>query len=407
MIALPSKPVRQLRVLVCPPSLDPDQGGIALVNRNVVRALQTMSGNGLEIQVRALCHHGGAPKLAAGYLPHPQLFQGQGCHSSRRKFLAQYAWQCLSWRPHLVVVGHLHLSVVAYLCRWLTSAKYALFCHGVEFDEGMSKLRQAAFRGAAVRLGISRFTANRLNERFADVVVEPCELAVDDVTLPPAGEEVNALPDAFGVSKALGKHLVLIVGRLASGERYKGHDQLITIMPSVVGRVPSAQLVVAGSGDDLERLKERARQSGVGQAILFPGFVSAGALATLFERCQLFAMPSRGEGFGLVYVEAMRFAKPCIASPVDAGGEVVVDGQTGYLIDPSDLNGLRQAIIRLLTDPELADRLGRAGLERLQSYYCFEHFRFRFQNLLARVLPELAEQRPEAVSNEVLVRVDR
>src|SRR5262249_34823734 len=127
-------------------------------------------------------------------------------------------------------------------------------------------------------------------------------------------------------------------------------DQLIAIMPSIVDRTPDAQLVVVGTGDDLERLKSLARESGAGKAVLFTGFASPELLACLYSRCRLFAMPSRGEGFGLVYLEAMRFAKPCIASTVDAGREVVADGETGLLVDPDNLEELRGAVERLLRD---------------------------------------------------------
>jgi phosphatidylinositol alpha-1,6-mannosyltransferase len=380
-----------------------DQGGIASVNRSIIRALQTMPVNGMEIETRSLLHHGGAAQLDAGYVPRPDLFRAESCHSSRNRFLARYAWRCFRWRPHLVIVGHIHLAVAPYLFRGLVAPPYVVICHGVEFDESLSRLRQAAFRGACLRLGGSHFTANRLQELFPDRVVERCPLGVDEIALPAVGDNLSAIPDAFGVPRELGSDFVLIVARLASRERYKGHDQLIAIMPSILKQVPTAQLVVAGGGDDLERLKEVARVRGMGRAILFPGFVSPSRLATLYSRCRLFAMPSRGEGFGLVYAEAMLFAKPCIASRVDGGSEVVVDGQTGFLVDPSNLDELRDAIVRLLTERGLAERLGRAGRERLEANYCFSHYRSRFQSLLASILPELSERNSETSSGKVLV----
>jgi glycosyltransferase involved in cell wall biosynthesis len=100
-------------------------------------------------------------------------------------------------------------------------------------------------------------------------------------------------------------------------------------------------------------------------------------------------MPSRGEGFGLVYLEAMRFDKPCIASRVDGGSEVVDNGVTGLHVDPDNLDQMLSALVRLLRDDELAARLGRAGREKLDQVYRFEHFRLRLQERLATAVPGL------------------
>src|SRR5262249_4837227 len=157
--------------------------------------------------------------------------------------------------------------------RWLIHTPYVVTCHGIEFDQGVTKLRSAAFRHAAARLTNSHYTADRLRQMFPGTPITPCELALDDLGMPgEADVELPLLPDAFGVMRPWGEQAVLMVSRLSASERYKGHDQLIQVMPAVARSVPGAQLVVAGSGDDLERLKAQARDSGAGQAILFAGF---------------------------------------------------------------------------------------------------------------------------------------
>jgi phosphatidylinositol alpha-1,6-mannosyltransferase len=383
--------VKELRILLCLTSLDPSQGGIAAVNRMVVRALEPIANGDREIKLSALVYHGGNPQLGPAYAQHLGLLDAEGCFSSRGRFLRRYAWSCLRWRPALVFVDHLHLAVVPYLWSRLLGAPYVLFCHGIEFDEKLTPLRQRAFRSATKRLSNSRFTARRVMGLVPDVVVEPCELGLEDVALALDNQEqVAFVPDAFGRPQALGKRFVLIVSRLAGGERYKGHDQLIAVMRSLIEQIPDAQLIIAGDGDDRERLQQLAREADAGHAICFAGFVSAGVLANLFSRCRLFAMPSRGEGFGLVYLEAMRFAKPCIASRVDAGSEVVADGVSGLLVDPANIEEIRTALARLLCDDELAIRLGHAGLERLNQQYRFSHFRQRLRARLAEVVPEFA-----------------
>jgi phosphatidylinositol alpha-1,6-mannosyltransferase len=285
---------------------------------------------------------------------------------------------------------------------------YVVTCHGIEFDHDVTNLRRAAFVAARSRLTNSHFTADRLRKMFPGVQIDPCELALDDLGVPEKGaKSVASLTDAFSLSQPLGKRFALIVSRLAAAERYKGHDQLIAIMPSIIEKTPDAQLVIVGAGDDFERLKCLARESGAGNAILFTGFAPPELLASLYSRCRLFAMPSRGEGFGLVYLEAMRFAKPCIASTIDAGREVVADGETGLLVDPDNREELRVAVERLLRDDALATRLGKTGLARLEGRYRFGHYRARLQDRLATVVPAFAEGCPGEQRDSLLVPAER
>jgi phosphatidylinositol alpha-1,6-mannosyltransferase len=382
--------------------------------------LQVTTGSCPEVRLRALLYHGEEAQLSGIYADGIRPFPTKSCRSNRWQFLMHYVWTCLHWRPDVVFVDHLHLAVVPFLFHRLLASPYVLFCHGIEFDGPLSALRKRAFRAAVQRLSNSRFTARRLEGLFPDVAVEPCELGLEELPLtrehildPAIGHRsredgrVDALPDAFGEPRQLGQRFVLIVSRLATGERYKGHDQLLAVMPRLVERLADAQLIIAGDGDDRERLQQLARASGAGQAILFAGFVSGHVLASLFARCRLFAMPSRGEGFGLVYLEAMRFAKPCIASRVDAGGEVVADGVSGLLVDPVNLQELQVAITRLLAEDALAEKLGRAGLQRLNEHYRFRHFQGRLRARLAELLPALAIGGQNCELERPLAVVDR
>ena len=394
-----------IRVLLFLTSLHPTQGGIASANRNVVRALFEM---GPEVATGVLAYHGATPELPADYLNKRQFSFAVGCESSKLRLVSQYIRLSLSWRPALIFVDHLHLAVIPYLFRWIVRVPFVVTCHGIEFDHAVTKLRRVAFLRARSRLTNSNFTADRLRRMFPGVQIDACELALDDLGIPEdAAENVDSLIDAFGLSQPLGQRFVLIVSRLASKERYKGHDQLIAIMPSIIDKIPDAQLVIVGAGDDAERLQALARESGAGKAVLFTGFAPPELLAALYARCRLFAMPSRGEGFGLVYLEAMRFAKPCVASTVDAGREVVADGETGLLVDPDNLEELRAAVERLLRDDALAARLGKTGLARLEGRYRFRHYRARLQEKLAEVVPAFAERCPSERKDNILVSAGR
>jgi phosphatidyl-myo-inositol dimannoside synthase len=157
---------------------------------------------------------------------------------------------------------------------------------------------------------------------------------------------------------------VLTVSRLA--DRYKGHDTLARAMPLVTARVPDAQWVVIGDGPLRAPIEALARSTGA-QA-RFVGSVSDEERNQWLDRAHVFSMPSRlpggrfaGEGFGIVFLEAGLHELPVVAGNVSGARDAVINGKTGLLVDPTDHVAIAGALTDLLTNRELAMRLGRAG----------------------------------------------
>ena len=144
-------------------------------------------------------------------------------------------------------------------------------------------------------------------------------------------------------------------------ERGKGHDALIEAWPSVCAEVPDAQLWIAGEGDDAPRLAAMARDRGVADRVHFLGRISNAELGSLYQRASVFAMPSRQEGFGLAFAEAMWWGLPCIGTTADAAGQVIAAGETGELVPYGDVPVLTRALVALLSDPESGRPHGRSG----------------------------------------------
>jgi phosphatidyl-myo-inositol dimannoside synthase len=169
---------------------------------------------------------------------------------------------------------------------------------------------------------------------------------------------------------------------MAAAERYKGHDALLAAWPAVLVRQPDAQLVFVGTGDDEPRLRARAREAGLGAHVIFTGFVDEVELASIYARAAVFAMPSRGEGFGIAYLEAMAHGLPCIGSIHDAAGEVIDDGVTGYLVDQSDTQTLADRLSLLLGDDVRRRAMGEAGRRRLTERFTADRFAERLGDLV-------------------------
>jgi phosphatidylinositol alpha-1,6-mannosyltransferase len=167
---------------------------------------------------------------------------------------------------------------------------------------------------------------------------------------------------------------------------YKGHKELIACWPRVVAAVPDAVLTIAGGGQGLEAYRRLAANSPAAEHIEFTGLVPEAKMEELWAQATVFAMPSRGEGFGLVYIEAMRHGLPVIASVHDAGQEVNLDGETGYNVNLDKPEELPERIIYLLRNPHVAEGLGRNGRKRWADHFRYSAFRARFRPLLREFL---------------------
>jgi phosphatidylinositol alpha-1,6-mannosyltransferase len=173
----------------------------------------------------------------------------------------------------------------------------------------------------------------------------------------------------------------LIVGRMSASERYKGHDALIELWPRVRQAVGGARLVIAGDGNDADRLRAKAA-SVCPDGIAFAGRVSGAGLAALYRDAAFFVMPSTNEGFGLVYLEAMGASKPCVAAR-GAAEEVIRDGVDGFILDASDLDGLVAVMTRLFVDRSLRARMAAAAANRVRSDFSAEALSARVRTVLA------------------------
>jgi phosphatidylinositol alpha-1,6-mannosyltransferase len=252
----------------------------------------------------------------------------------------------------IVVVMHLQLLPVALPLIW-RGARLVTVLMGIEAWTPLSALQQAAIRSAWKVIAISAHTAVRF--RIANPWIEEMPITVCHPGVPPR-PRVAAGPFE-------GRY-ALIVGRMDSRERYKGHDALIELWPAVRQTISDARLIVVGDGDDAERLRQKAADTS--DAITFLGRVDEPTLAALYRDATLFVMPSPDEGFGLVFLEAMRASTPCIAA-FGAAEEIITNGHNGLIVDADDVDELLAAIVHLFGDRQARMRMGAAAARLVNS----------------------------------------
>ena len=252
---------------------------------------------------------------------------------------------------------------------------FLVFVHGIEVWEAGRHARLKFVPRAGMVLSNTAYTRERarsLHPRIFDKA-KICWLSTEE-DAPPA---VAPAPDR--------PPCVLIIGRMDE-LRYKGHRELIEAWPKVLSAVPSARLVVVGRGPAVDYYRKLARSHSVEPFVDFKGFVPDDRIDAVWNQATVFAMPSRGEGFGLVYIEAMRRSIPVVASIHDAAPEINLDGVTGYNVDLDQPDQLPDRIIRLLRDPDHARALGNNGQDRWRTHFRFSSFRDRFKPLLREFL---------------------
>ena len=372
--------------VLCPDLVDATQGGIPTVTRQAIRQLERIGNeHGVTIDFDIWSFHDKpcpVEKVArsSGLRRAPRRFRG---FSSARVPLLAAATAELH-QHDLILATHLGMGPIGRLLR-SPRGKLVQFIHGVECWRQLPIHQRAGLEVTAGICSNSRFTLDHFiefNPEWRRIPSVVCWLGLNrDLE---QYEVRSSNTDAHRPS-------VLIVGRMTGAERYKGHEELIAVWSDVLRFIPDARLDIVGGGEaraDLEARAERMGHVRTG-AIRFLGRVPYAELRNCYRQTDIFAMPSRGEGFGLVYLEAMAEGKPCIASTEDAACEVVLNGETGLLVRYGDRPALVRVIVELLGDADKRRRWGEAGRERLRQHFLEEQFGQRLWDALRSFAPEM------------------
>jgi phosphatidylinositol alpha-1,6-mannosyltransferase len=346
--------------------------GMAQFSRCVLKAL-VRSGRYARVDAWGLCDSsGGAAWLEREYLA-PDCRGGaysvRGFASNRRGLGLEF----LRHHWHYDRVMFLHVNV-ARLSVLRPIQPHTLWLVGIEVRRSLAWHERWAVARSTPLLSISQYSSDAMqlhnpslpSGRVVHLCIEP-----DGPWSRPTTRD--AAPPKYVASER--ESAVLIVGRLSASERYKGHDQLLEAWPQVLRERPLAELWVAGDGDDRSRLQARAAELGITERVRFFGKVSHSELGRLYATARAFAMPSTGEGFGLVFVEAMKYGLPCICS-TDSAQEIVIDGQTG-IVTAQTPSKLAEACLALLRDDALCDRYSAQGQTRALEQFTFDAFEAR------------------------------
>ena len=359
-------------------------GGIPTYNRLFCRALNEFS-EGQEKRVLVAIDKPAEIEHSSTALHRLQIEAYAG---NRRAFVRRVLNLALTRRIDLALIGHVNYAPLGWLLRKLQpQLRYGVTVHGVDVWSKLPRWKRRALQQANFITSVSEYTKRQavaVNGASADrfyLLPNTLEWSQEEIGA------VSALPRLPTGTR------LLTVCRLEATEQYKGVDTVIEALPAVIRQVPDLQYHVVGSGTDLDRHQELARKAGVAERVHFLGLVDAGTLRACYQSCDLFVMPSAGEGFGIVYLEAMQYAKAVVAAHAGATPEVVLDGITGLLVQYGNVQQLAHALTRLCLEPELRTQLGQAGSRRLQEKFTFRRFNQTLTDILLRELSSTAKDK--------------
>ncbi len=347
------------RILFVSPTLQPDAGGIQVSGRQALR--------GLAAHVREkrleLHHLAYGPNSRSGTIDSALV----DYHAATTRVEALL--RALRLRSSDAVILFWHVDLLKLYPLIAGSGSTALLClFGVEAWERFGGLTGWLMGNVDRFLSISAFTRDRFFEHNPKLASRPHSVVHLGI-----GEPVEGTIPSPEVPPA-----VLMLGRLSREPRYgKGYEAMIRAWPRVLERHPDGRLWIAGKGRKRAELESLVEELGLGEHVRFWGWVEEEQKQELIRRARCLALPSRGEGFGLVYLEAMRLGRPSLVSSRDAGREVVNPPEAGLEADPADPEALAEAAARLMAAGGEWEAWSRRSRERYENHFTERHFRER------------------------------
>ncbi|KAI9130463.1 glycosyltransferase [Acaryochloris sp. CCMEE 5410] len=250
-------------------------------------------------------------------------------------------------RPDLIISTHLNFSVVAHRLNQIAGIPFWTIAHGVEaWDITRPDLKNALSKAQKI-LAVSHYTCDRL--------IKEQELKSGKISLLHNTFQSKRFQPSPKPDQLLKKHslhirqpILLTVCRLCASESYKSYDVVLGALPTILKTIPEAKYFIVGKGDDKSRLEKKIIEMDLQEHVILTGFVPDQDLCDYYNLCDVFVMPSKLEGFGIVYLEALACGKPVIGGNQDGAVDALSKGELGALVDPDDAEEIAETVIQIL-----------------------------------------------------------
>ena len=281
-------------------------------------------------------------------------------------------------RFDVVICSHINLLPIAAAAAAAQRVPLLLVVYGIEAWKPPRGLAAKLVKRASAVVAISEYTKRRFLEwsgvESSRVHVIPCCVNMKRFVVGPKRD------DLLRKYRLRGRTVMLTVARLAGKERAKGIDEVLESLPALAREIPNISYLIVGDGPDRERLEEKAISLGVSNRVVFAGFVAEEEKVDHYRLADAYVMPGRGEGFGIVYLEALACGVPIIASSLDASAEVVLNRSFGRVVNPDRPAELKAACVDVL-----AENNGIRDVPRELALFSFARFKARWNWLFTEM----------------------
>lgn len=278
----------------------------------------------------------------------------------------------------LIACAHIKLLPIAILAKFITRAPLLLIIYGVDaWDPPKNSLLKYFLSKIDLIISISEITKQRFMG-WSKVTPEKFYILPNAITQRHygVGAKSGELVERYNLQD---KTVLMTLGRLSAEEKYKGFDEIMELLPGLAKQVPNIAYLIVGDGDDRPRLAAKAQALGVGDRIVFTGYIPEAEKADHYRLADAFVMPGRGEGFGFVFLEALACGVPAVGSTLDGSREALRGGALGILVDPRHPEDIQAGILEALTRP-------RGVIPEGLEYFSFQNFEKRCHQILAHVV---------------------
>ena len=262
-------------------------------------------------------------------------------------FAAQLITRGVWQRPNLVIAGHINFSIAAYWLKRLIGIHYWIITYGMEAWDIENPALKKALDHADLILAISGYTRDRL---LKEQNLDPNKISLLPCQFEPSRFQLAPKPDYLLKQYQLKPEqpVILTVARLAEVERYKGYDQILRAISQIRQNIPDIHYIIVGKGNDRKRIEQLIIELELQDCVTLAGFVPDEQLCDYYNLCDVFAMPSKREGFGIVYLEALACGKPVLGGNQDGAVDALCHGELGALVNPDDITEIAGTLIQIL-----------------------------------------------------------
>ncbi|MEL7350327.1 MAG: glycosyltransferase family 4 protein [Cyanobacteria bacterium P01_A01_bin.116] len=336
-----------MKIQLWVPGLFDFKGGIQVFSGDLLKALQeilpevSLSVFILHDRKRVVPSSSSSPKTKHYYSGHwPASIRNLA-------FSAQIVAAAAVSRPDLIITTHLNFTPVAKLLKDLLGVPFWAVAHGVEAWNIEKNTIKVALHSADRILSVSEYTRQRL--------IQAQQISFDKISIFPntvnataftSGPKSPALLQKYGITAQ--QPVILTVCRLCASEVFKSYDVVLEALADIRCSIPTIHYLLVGKGDDASRVRQRVNELGLNNCVTLAGFVPDEALCEHYRLCDVFALPGKLEGFGIVYLEAMACGKPTLGSNQDGALDALDHGRLGPVVNPDDIKAISTALIDIL-----------------------------------------------------------